>query len=91
VSASLFGGMNRHLRWGQCEDQPSVSGIHGGKSENVSKEGAISLRVLAGDDYVGAKHDDLLRSLLAGFPSMRLTSGLSFIGSIMPSPQRGFS
>ena len=48
VSASIFGGMNRHFRRRQREDQPSVAGVHGLKSEAVPEEGPISRRVLAG-------------------------------------------
>src|SRR5712692_9138989 len=63
VPAGLFGEMNRHFCGRQCEDQPFMAGVHGWKSEDVPEEGAISLCVLAGDDYMGAKHHPLLLSL----------------------------
>src|ERR1700719_1430039 len=47
VPAILLGGMNRHFRWRQREDQPSVAGVHRWKSEDLLEECAISRRILA--------------------------------------------
>src|ERR1700722_2091716 len=58
--AVLFGGMNRRFRWRQRENQPPVAGVYGGKSEDVPEEGAISRRILAVHDHVGAKDHALL-------------------------------
>jgi hypothetical protein len=55
VPAVLFGGMNRHFGRGHRENQPTVAGVHGRESEDVAEEGAIRRRILAVDNYVGAK------------------------------------
>src|SRR5260221_10498855 len=47
--------MYRHFRWGQREDQPAVSGVHGCKTENVAQEGAICRRIVAVYDDVRAR------------------------------------
>jgi hypothetical protein len=59
--------MNRHFRWGQREDQPSVASVHGWEPKDLPQEGAISFRVLAGDDYVSAKYHTWLLSLHPDF------------------------
>ena len=46
------GGMNAKLGGRQREDEPTMSGIHGRKSEDVAKEGTIRFRVPAIDDSV---------------------------------------
>src|SRR5271166_835229 len=48
----LLGGMERRFPRRQSKNQPSVARIHRLESENISKEGAIRLRVLA-------VHDDM--------------------------------
>ncbi len=58
VSAGIFGGMNRHFRGRKRKDQPSVAGIHGGKSDDVSEESPIGSRVLAGYDDMRTKDHD---------------------------------
>src|SRR5262245_12816490 len=51
-----LGGMNSHFRRRQREDQPSMAGVHRGKSEDVPTEGAISRRIVAVENYVRTQH-----------------------------------
>jgi hypothetical protein len=55
VPVILFGGMDRYFGRRQCEDQPSVAGVYGGKSHDVTQKGAVSFCVFAVQDYVGAE------------------------------------
>jgi hypothetical protein len=69
----LLGGMEGRLRLRrqQGENQPTFTGVHGRKSQDVAKEGAVGLRVLAVDDNMRAVDGkDLLLSLIidAGEP-----------------------
>jgi hypothetical protein len=54
VAAVLFGWMNRHFGRRQREDQPSVAGVDGGKSEHIAEEGPIGLGIPAVNDDVCA-------------------------------------
>jgi hypothetical protein len=60
VPAILRGWMKRGFRRGQREDQPSATGVHGRKSENIPEEYAISFRIFAVYDYMSAENHDLL-------------------------------
>src|SRR5258708_18103199 len=55
VPLERLGGMNGHFRRRQREDQPAVTGVHRGKSEDVPAEGTISRSILAVDDDMGTK------------------------------------
>jgi hypothetical protein len=55
LRAIPFGGVNRHFGRRQREDQPSATGIHGGKSQNIAEKCAISLRIPAVYDYMRSK------------------------------------
>src|SRR6266850_1117117 len=59
VPVILFGRMNRHFCRRQREDQPSVASVHRCKSKDVTKEGAISRRILAVYDDMPAKDHEL--------------------------------
>src|SRR5262249_17491016 len=58
VPLNPVGGMNGDLCRRQREDQPSVASVHGGKSEDVPTEGAISRRILAVKDYMRTKNHE---------------------------------
>ena len=54
----LLGGMHRHFRRRQREDQPAVAGIDVREFENVAQEGAIGIGILAvNDDVCTVDHD----------------------------------
>jgi hypothetical protein len=55
----LLGGMHRHFRRRQREDEPSVARVHGFKSQDIAEEGTISLRIFAVDNYMRAKDHGL--------------------------------
>ena len=55
VPIRLLGWMNRDLRGRQGKNQPSVTGVHGWKSEHLSKKSAIRIRVLTEDHNMRAK------------------------------------
>jgi len=59
VPLFFFGRMNCHFSRRQSEDEPSVAGVHGFESEDVTEECAISSRIPAEYDYVGSKDHDL--------------------------------
>jgi len=55
--------MERRFRWREGEDKPAVTGVHGRKSEDVTKERPIRFGVLAVKNYVSARdHLSLLKS-----------------------------
>jgi hypothetical protein len=55
--------MERRFRWREGEDKPAVTGVHGRKSEDVTKELPIRFGVLAVENYVSARdHLSLLKS-----------------------------
>jgi hypothetical protein len=55
--------MERRFRWRQGEDKPTVTGVHGPKSEDITKERPIRFGVLAVKNYMSARdHLSLLRS-----------------------------
>src|SRR5262249_1287724 len=56
VPINSVGGMNGDLCRRQREDQPPVASVHGGKSEDVPTERAISRRIFAVEDYMGTKN-----------------------------------
>jgi len=60
-----LGRMNRRFPRRQGEDQPSVAGVHGRKSQDVAKEGAVGRRVPAVDDHMRAEDHDLFSFFLA--------------------------
>jgi hypothetical protein len=46
--------MNAHFGGRQGKDEPPAAGIHGGKAENVAKEGSLRFRILAIEEEVRA-------------------------------------
>jgi hypothetical protein len=44
--------MERHFRWRQGKDKPTVTGVHGLKLEDITKERPIRFGVLAVKNYV---------------------------------------
>src|SRR5262249_47217261 len=72
VPLNRVGGMNGDLCRRQREDQPSVPGVHGGKSEDVPTEGAVGCRILAVEDYMRTKHHERCLSH-SGFQVTRTT------------------
>jgi len=60
VPLTFFGWMNRNFRRRQRENQPSVASVYGRKSQDLAEKGAISCRILAVKDYMGAKDHQLL-------------------------------
>jgi hypothetical protein len=59
ASDIFLGGMYCQFRRRQREDEPTVPRVHGGKPEDILEEGAISRRIVAVDDHVGAKDHGL--------------------------------
>jgi hypothetical protein len=58
--ATVFvSGVNRNFRWRQREDEPSVPGVHGRKSEDIPQERTIGFYILAVHDYMGAEDHEL--------------------------------
>src|SRR5437763_15411520 len=47
VPVTVLGRVDRHFCRRQREDQPSVAGVHGSKSEDIPQEGSVSSRILA--------------------------------------------
>jgi hypothetical protein len=54
----LLGGMERHFRGWQGEDQPSMTGIYRRKPKHIAKEDAVRIRIFAVDDDVCARNQD---------------------------------
>lgn len=54
MAAFIFCGMDSGLCRGQSEDQPAFAGVDCGKLQDVAEEGAVSFRVLAVEEDVGA-------------------------------------
>src|SRR5262245_27061216 len=52
------GGMNGDLCRRKREDQPSMAGVHGGKSEDVPTERAISRGILTVEDHMRTKNHE---------------------------------
>ncbi len=48
------GGVNAGFGGRHSEDQPTLAGVHGTKAENVTKEGAVGLWVVAIEEDVSA-------------------------------------
>jgi hypothetical protein len=48
----LFAGMKRGFSGRQGKNEPALTGIHGGKFENVAKKSAVAFRVLSVNDDV---------------------------------------
>ncbi len=55
--------MKSSFRWRQSENQPSVTRVHGCKSEDIPEERAVGLRVLAVQDYVRTGDHNFCRCL----------------------------
>jgi hypothetical protein len=81
----FFGRMNCHFSRRQSENQPSVAGVHGFESEDVTEKCAISSRILAEYDYVGSKDHDLC-SLL----NSRILERFSSSREVLKSVKCGF-
>ena len=58
VELTLFavGGVNSGFCGRQGKDEPAPTGVHRGKIENVAKEGAVGLRVVAVEEDMGARN-----------------------------------
>ena len=55
--------MNAHFGGRQGKDEPPAAGIHGGKAENVAKEGSIAFRILAIEEEVRQPTPGLIKRL----------------------------
>src|SRR5438094_5178383 len=56
LSTDSVRGMDAGFRGRQRKDQPTFTGIHGTKSENVAKECAIGFRLVAVEEHVRASN-----------------------------------
>jgi hypothetical protein len=56
VDTILIGRVKGDLCWGQGEDQPAVTGIHGFETQDVAQEGAVPLGIFAVDNHVSARN-----------------------------------
>src|SRR5215831_20750635 len=74
VPLNPVGGVNGDLCRREREDQPSVASVHGGKSEDVPTERAISRRILAVEDYMRTKNHERCLS----HPGVQLTDRTIF-------------
>src|ERR1700722_2201159 len=73
MSTVVLRRMNGDLGGRQREDEPIMTGIHGGIAEYVSKERSIGRGVFAVDDYVRTEdHRCMVRTDAPGHPITRL-------------------
>jgi hypothetical protein len=63
--------VNGKLGWGQCENQPAVSGIHGPEAQNITQKGTRAIRILAEQNRVNSV--DHKSSILSSASCPRIT------------------
>ena len=69
-------GMDTKLGGGQREDEPTVAGIDGTKSQNVPKKGPIRFRVLTVEENMSAGNHATNIILITTKAQRRLVGGI---------------